>query len=695
MRVLASVHFLAAGVHLVPALVWGIIADDSWRFLITRRPRSGFFRLLPLLASLMVLHFLLHALVELTPTELEGRAAGLHAAVDGATGVLSTLAMALLRHMVPLLPVREEPPRPAWLVANYGSAIVVSAIILLPFVGIWPAAAPVWLTPDVVAIAYTIVIGGLSLRELRQVAHRAAWRPGAFTVSSSDVMVLAGVLVGAVAMMLAWMAAGAGASLAPLWALALHTGVGLALAVPFAVRMLGEMIQGLLTMAALAGSTAAALAVHVAATHLSSPEGRFLVDLGAWLLFVIALGPGQAWLRAWIDRLVFRRSRDRRRELLAFLRTLSPELGVLECCRRALAELTRVMQVPGAAVLLAGGRGAVAHGRFRLEPLLAVWPDDPAAVRAPPGAGVLDPRELAPRLCGALIEAEVAGLMAITSPRQCWGFVFATEGFILGRVVGDDREAVSAFVGQLALILDGAELLARAVAVERSLAHSEKLAAIGELSARIAHEIRNPVTAARSLAQQLCREPGSPFTTEHAVILAELERVERQVAALLRFARREEFHFEPVDLGELARATVETFRPRLEADEVTVEATAGVVVRADREKLRQVLINLIENALDAMTSAPAGSRALVVAVGNGDGAGTVSVRDNGPGVPADALPHLFEPFFSLKSHGTGLGLAIARRTVEAHGGRITVSSRAGEGTTFAIDLPVAGGAETP
>ena len=115
-------------------------------------------------------------------------------------------------------------------------------------------------------------------------------------------------------------------------------------------------------------------------------------------------------------------------------------------------------------------------------------------------------------------------------------------------------------------MLDGAGLLARAVAVERSRAHAEKLAAIGELAARVAHEIRNPVTAARSLAQQLAREPASPLNAEHAgLILSELERVERQVAALLRFARREEFQFAPVDLGELARATVERSRTRLEA----------------------------------------------------------------------------------------------------------------------------------
>src|SRR5439155_1194020 len=101
---------------------------------------------------------------------------------------------------------------------------------------------------------------------------------------------------------------------------------------------------------------------------------------------------------------------------------------------------------------------------------------------------------------------------------------------------------------------------------------------------------------ARSLAQQLAREPASPFAAEHRLILGELERVERQVAALLRFARREEFRFEPVDLGELARATLEAFRPRLEASGVTLElglAHGGrIAVRAGRERGLAVSVEL-------------------------------------------------------------------------------------------------------
>ena len=115
----------------------------------------------------------------------------------------------------------------------------------------------------------------------------------------------------------------------------------------------------------------------------------------------------------------------------------------------------------------------------------------------------------------------------------------------------------------------------------------------------------------------------------------------------------------------------------------------AIIARADREKLRQVLINLLENALDAMTADAAGPRTLSVAVANGHGAAALEVRDSGPGVSADALPHLFEPFFSTKASGTGLGLAIARRTVEAHGGRIAVRAGSGRGLAVSVELPLA------
>ena len=160
------------------------------------------------------------------------------------------------------------------------------------------------------------------------------------------------------------------------------------------------------------------------------------------------------------------------------------------------------------------------------------------------------------------------------------------------------------------------------------------------------------------------------------------------MAALLRFARREEFHFEIVDLGELVRATVEAFRPRLEAAGIAVELhlSRRATVHADRDKIRQVLINVIENAEDALGSVSR-IRQLSIGVGSVNGTATIQVTDNGPGVSATTLPQLFEPFFSLKPNGTGLGLAIAKRTIDAHGGRIEALTTGG-GMTLRVSLPI-------
>jgi len=536
--------------------------------------------------------------------------------------------------------------------------------------------------------------------DVQRLAHRGAWQPGRFDeYSSADAIALG---LGFAALVATLVVDGLGGATGRLLAgdgsaspavaafVLLHAAAGLVIAVPFVVRDLADTLRGFVTTAAMIAATAGlVLGMHALGGRVADTELRRLLDLGAVLGVVLVLVPLQEWLRAAIDRLVFRRSRRRWPEVQSFLRTLSPDLGVPECGRRALAELARAMQLRGAAFLLASGE-AVTHGAFALAPLAAPWRRWADAL--PPHAiGKSRFRDLPLPLLEALIEADVVAIVPVVSPRRLWGHVLVRTDLLRATFSDEDDQAIDALADQLGLVLDAAELLARTVAVERSLAHAEKLAAIGELAARIAHEIRNPVTAARSLAQQLAREPASPFAAEHRLILGELERVERQVAALLRFARREEFHFEPVDLSELARATLEAFRPRLEAGGVTLdtELADGVTARADREKLRQVLINLLENALDAMTAEAAGPRTLSVAVANGHGAAALEVRDNGPGVPADALPHLFEPFFSTKASGTGLGLAIARRTIEAHGGRIAVRAGGARGLAVSVELPLA------
>jgi signal transduction histidine kinase len=700
MSALSAFQIANAAIHFSLALVWAIVAHNAWRFLRTQRPCSRFFGMLPLVGGTVALTYGVFTLSTLIPFELHARRPVGVLLVEALNDWSIFAVVALARHMARYFPTPEDPPpQKAWLAINYGSVLVMDTLCAL-FLGLLqvPGVAPGFASYIVIRVLYQLVMLGLIVLRLVRIARPGVWEPGggAWVARRADVIFLGGALISLSSWLLLavtnWLPKPELWTSSPL-GLVLDTVAGIGWAVPLAVRILGEVVSGFLVVAVMVVTTGAVYfgAQHLAAA-LPNPELQPILDLGTLATLVLILGPGYRWVRGGVEQVVFRRSRRRREELQAFLQTLSPELGLTQCCDRVLPEVTRVMRLRGAAIFLSDGE-AVVHGAITFAPVERLWRSGVAAQAFPARALVgYELRELPTPLQDALSDTDVVGVIPIVSPRQRWGLLLISAGLLGATFSEEDEQVLQAFADQLALVLDGAALLARAVAVERSLAHSEKLAAIGELAARVAHEIRNPVTAARSLAQQLARDPTSPLNAEHAeLILGELERVERQVAALLRFARREEFQFEPVDLSDLARRTVQAFRPQLETAgiEVDLDVRDGIVARADREKLRQVLINLIDNAVDALHDAP-GRKQLCVAVTGANGSGTLRVSDNGPGVPADALAHLFEPFFSLKPSGTGLGLAIAKRTVDAHGGRIAADAPPGHGLTLRIDVPLAG-----
>jgi len=220
----------------------------------------------------------------------------------------------------------------------------------------------------------------------------------------------------------------------------------------------------------------------------------------------------------------------------------------------------------------------------------------------------------------------------------------------------------------------------------------EQARRVQRLSASLAHEIRNPITAAKSLVQQMGEDPSAAENVNYAqVALQELERVERSIAHLLKFAREEELKLANTRLDEIAVSALATLRDRMRDLGVKLETDytgAGALV-ADAEQLRRVVINLASNALDAMRDAKTPAPRLHVSVGE-NLAGTeawLRIRDNGPGIPAEHLPRLFDPFFTAKDGGTGLGLALAKKIVDAHGGGIEVSASPGGGAEFVVTLP--------
>ncbi len=219
-----------------------------------------------------------------------------------------------------------------------------------------------------------------------------------------------------------------------------------------------------------------------------------------------------------------------------------------------------------------------------------------------------------------------------------------------------------------------------------------------ELSASIAHEIRNPVTAAKSLVQQMGEDPASRENVTYArVALEELDRVERSISHLLRFARDEELRVSELALPEVVQSALDSLRERIQQLGVKVrfEPESPGAMRGDAEKLRRVWINLLGNALDALDEAGTRDPELRIELGE-NLAGSelwLRVRDNGPGIPAELQRRIWSPFYTSKASGTGLGLALAKKVVEAHGGRIELEDAGGPagargpGACFLVTLP--------
>ncbi len=233
---------------------------------------------------------------------------------------------------------------------------------------------------------------------------------------------------------------------------------------------------------------------------------------------------------------------------------------------------------------------------------------------------------------------------------------------------------------------------AKSLKSERRQVESRSRRSLEDLSASIAHEIRNPITAAKSLVQQMGEDPASNENLEYAdLALSELDRVERSISHLLRYARDEETRFEPISLRTLAKAAVQGLGERAEAAGVAlrVEFDANGDLRGDGEKLRRVVENLIANAIDALVEAETPNPSIDVLGGESLAGDEVWLRivDNGPGVPSEDQARIWSPFYTTKREGTGLGLALSRKTVEAHGGRIDLQSDPRRGSEFVLSFP--------
>lgn len=236
-----------------------------------------------------------------------------------------------------------------------------------------------------------------------------------------------------------------------------------------------------------------------------------------------------------------------------------------------------------------------------------------------------------------------------------------------------------------------AETQARLSSAQAQLLQSAKLAAVGELSASIAHEINNPLYAARNSLYLVEQDlpPDAPQRPYLAIAQQELSRIARIITRMRDFYRPTRAELAPTNINAILRETLELVQTHLRHGHITTSTVLDpdlppIVAHADQ--LRQVFLNIILNACDAMPGG--GELRVVTRLLRSPAAVSIVIQDTGIGIAPEHRPHLFEPFYTTKAQGTGLGLAISAHIVTQHGGSIDLESEPGRGTAFTILLPV-------
>ncbi len=258
-----------------------------------------------------------------------------------------------------------------------------------------------------------------------------------------------------------------------------------------------------------------------------------------------------------------------------------------------------------------------------------------------------------------------------------------------GSLTDDARAVLEVLAGQMAIAIEDCRLVEENVRLERRVAEGERLAALGQMAATVAHEIKNPLSAIKSIAQVMRedRELSTEYARDLTLIVGETDRLSQSVTQLLSFARKEISEELPLGIGELIRSLVGLFKANANERQIQLNTIiefeyelAGAAVSA----VRDAVSNLILNALQAT---PSGGEIIITATEN-ENSILIVVQDSGAGVPAELRQRIWEPFFTTKQRGTGLGLAIVRKRMQEAGGSARLaSSLNGGGARFELRVP--------
>ena len=457
------------------------------------------------------------------------------------------------------------------------------------------------------------------------------------------------------------------------------------------------------------------LALMLWLMRLVSGEQLFLHVVVSAFVVLILFDPVRTKVQEWISQVFFHERFELERTILALRRSLAHILDVDELGLILIDGLDASPRFTQGALYLLGPDARV----FKLQNHFG--PKPPERVEMAPARPLLDrlskigtsvlenaERELEERrLVGDDREAETAHDIAVTmralqasvclglrgESEELYGFVALRDDRLRDAFSREEVQLLAGLANQVAITIENSQ-------VYQQMKEKDRLAALGEMAAGLAHEIRNPLGSIKASAQYLTETSAPPEDGEEFldIIVDEVDRLNRVVSSFLDYARPAHSDPEPIHVNAAVELTLQFLRPECDSVDVAlhVEMAQDLPrVRIDIEHLRQVLINLVQNAVQAMT----GGGDIFVETRNQDsfrlgGAARrwvqISVRDTGPGIAPGLLANLFVPFVTTKQQGTGLGLAISQRIISEAGGRIDVRSREGFGTTFVILLPAEG-----
>jgi signal transduction histidine kinase len=272
--------------------------------------------------------------------------------------------------------------------------------------------------------------------------------------------------------------------------------------------------------------------------------------------------------------------------------------------------------------------------------------------------------------------------------RAAFLFLIALPIGLLSAILRKDKEKIESLNRDLAESLETMEHL------QGKLMEVEKLSALGRLTADVAHEIRNPLTAVGGFAKRLeKRLPEKTTEKEYArIIVNEVARLERILRDTLTFSREAKYHLQYADMNHLLSRTETKFGEFCQEKRLLLEVRPAPGLPpciVDEDQIRQALDNLVTNAIDAMNDGGTLTLATRIVCENGTHYVAIDVSDTGPGISSELLKRIFDPFYSTKKigQGTGLGLSICKKIMEEHCGSIRVSAAPGEGAMFSLFIP--------